>query len=51
MDCPATLTPDDNDTYLVTFPDVEGAVTFGDTIEEALARAAILHQGDDRSAG
>jgi antitoxin HicB len=39
MDYPVTLTPDDNDTFLVTFPDVEGAVTFGDTIEEALARA------------
>ena len=39
MEYPVTLTPDDNDTVLVTFPDVEGAVTFGDTIEEALARA------------
>jgi antitoxin HicB len=39
MDYPVTLTPDDNDTFLVTFPDVEGAVTFGDTIEEALTRA------------
>lgn len=39
MDYPVTLTPDDNDTVLVTFPDVDGAVTFGDTIQEALARA------------
>ena len=39
MEYPVTLTPDDNDTVLVTFPDVEGAVTFGDTIEEALTRA------------
>jgi antitoxin HicB len=39
MDYPVTLTPDDNGTVLVTFPDVEGAVTFGDTIEEALTRA------------
>jgi antitoxin HicB len=39
MEYPVTLTPDDNDTYLVTFPDVDGAVTFGDTIEEALRRA------------
>jgi len=35
-----TLTPDDNDTFLVTFPDAEGAVTFGDTVEEALTRAS-----------
>jgi antitoxin HicB len=39
MDYPVTLTPDDNGTVLVTFPDVEGAVTFGDTIDEALTRA------------
>jgi antitoxin HicB len=39
MEYPVTLTPDDNDTWLVTFPDVEGAVTFGDTIEDALAHA------------
>ena len=39
MDYPVTLTPDDNGTVLVTFPDVDGAVTFGDTIAEALARA------------
>lgn len=39
MEYPVTITPDDNDTFLVTFPDVEGAVTFGDTIEDALARA------------
>lgn len=39
MEYSVTLTQDDNDTVLVTFPDVEGAVTFGDTIEEALTRA------------
>ena len=39
MEYPVTLTPDDNDTFLVTFPDVDGAVTFGATIEEALAHA------------
>lgn len=39
MEYPVTLAPDDNNTYLVTFPDVEGAVTFGDTIEEALTHA------------
>lgn len=39
MDYPVTLTPDDNGTVLVTFPDVDGAVTFGDTIDEALTRA------------
>ena len=39
MDYPVTLTEDDNDTVLVTFPDVDGAVTFGATIDEALTRA------------
>lgn len=37
MRYPANLTPDDNDTILVTFPDVPGAVSFGKTREEALA--------------
>jgi antitoxin HicB len=36
---PAVLEKDDNDTWLVTFPDFEDAVTFGDTRAEALARA------------
>ena len=36
---PVVLTPDDNGTFLVTFPDVPGAVTFGETEEEALTRA------------
>jgi antitoxin HicB len=36
---PAMLQPDDNDTWLVTFPDFEDAVTFGDTPAEALAHA------------
>ncbi len=35
---PATVVRDDNGTFLVSFPDVQGAVTFGDTKEEALAR-------------
>src|SRR3954471_19992795 len=39
MDYPVTITPDDNDTFLVTFPDGPGAVTYGATIEEALERA------------
>jgi antitoxin HicB len=36
---PALLEQDDNDTWLVTFPDFEDAVTFGDTPEEALTHA------------
>jgi antitoxin HicB len=36
---PATLTRDHNDTWLVTFPDFDDAVTFGDTRQEALAHA------------
>lgn len=36
---PVSLTPDDNDTILVTFPDVPEATTFGDDKEEALTRA------------
>lgn len=39
MDYAVTITPDDNDTFLVTFPDVPGAITYGATIDEALARA------------
>jgi antitoxin HicB len=34
-----TLTPDDNDTLLVTVPDIPEAVTFGEDREDALARA------------
>jgi antitoxin HicB len=37
---PVTLTQDDNDTILVTFPDFPEATTFGDDESEALARAA-----------
>lgn len=33
---PVTLTPDDNDTIMVTFPDIPEAITYGDTTEEAL---------------
>jgi antitoxin HicB len=39
MRYPVTITPDDNGTFLVTFPDVPEAITFGDTREDALARA------------
>jgi len=39
MRYPVTLTRDDNDTFLVTFPDVPDAVTYGDTKEDALSRA------------
>ena len=33
---PVVLTPDDNDTFLVTFPDIPGALTYGETETEAL---------------
>ena|SRR5438874_12668071 len=36
---PAVLEKDDNATWLVTFPDFDDAVTFGDTLEKALAHA------------
>src|ERR1700747_3663513 len=36
---PALLEKDENGTWLVTFPDFDDAVTFGDTREEALAHA------------
>jgi antitoxin HicB len=36
---PVTLTKDDNGAWLVRFPDVPDAVTFGETKEEALERA------------
>ena len=39
MRYPVELTPDDNDTIMVTFPDVPGAVTYGDGRADALARA------------
>lgn len=39
MDYPVELTPDDNDTVLVTFPDVPGAITYGEDEAEALAHA------------
>jgi antitoxin HicB len=39
FDYPVRLEPDDNDTILVTFPDVPGAITFGETEAEALAHA------------
>src|ERR1051325_10438713 len=39
MRYPVSLTRDDNKTFLVQFPDVPEAVTFGDTRDEALSRA------------
>src|SRR4051812_13721308 len=36
---PVEIVPDDNDTLLVTFPDVPGAVTYGETKAEALDNA------------
>jgi len=36
---PVDLTPDDNDTVMVTFPDVPEAVSFGADEDEALANA------------
>jgi len=36
---PAVVERDDNGTWLVTFPDFDDAVTFGDTREQALAHA------------
>jgi antitoxin HicB len=36
---PAVLEKDDNDTWLVTFPDFDDAVTFGETQTDALAHA------------
>ena len=38
MRYPVTLTPDDG-SVVVTFPDVPEAITYGDTVEEALSRA------------
>jgi antitoxin HicB len=37
---PVTLTRDDNNTWLVTFPDFPEAHTFGDDVNDALAHAA-----------
>ena len=39
FDYPVTLTPDDNSTVLVTFPDVPEAITFGADKDEALLNA------------
>jgi antitoxin HicB len=36
---PVQLTPDDNGTVLATFPDVPGAISFGDNEAEALDNA------------
>jgi antitoxin HicB len=36
---PAILKKDDNGTWLVTFPDFDDAVTFGETRQEARAQA------------
>ena len=39
MDYPVRLIRDDNDTFLVDFPDFPEAHTFGETLEKALTRA------------
>ncbi len=39
LNYPVDLTPDDNGTMLVTFPDVPGAITYGEDEGEALANA------------
>jgi antitoxin HicB len=39
MRYPVTVTKDSNGTFLVRFPDVPDAITFGETKEEALMRA------------
>jgi antitoxin HicB len=39
MHYPVELRPDDNDTLLVTFPDVPGAITYGSDERDALANA------------
>src|SRR5438552_15324692 len=36
---PAELEKEDNATWLITFPDIDNAVTFGDTRKEALVHA------------
>ena len=36
---PVTLTPDDNDTFLVTCPDIPEVTTFGEGEQEALIQA------------
>lgn len=39
FDYPVTVTPDDNNTVLITFADVPEAITFGQDEEEALLHA------------
>ena len=39
MEYPVELQADDNGTMLITFPDVPGAITFGDDRADALSRA------------
>lgn len=39
FDYPVDLSPDDNNTVLVTFPDVPEAITFGEDKDEALLHA------------
>jgi antitoxin HicB len=54
MECRVKLQPDDNETFLVSVPDLPEAHTFGATEEEALARAvdaietAIIGRMSDR---
>jgi antitoxin HicB len=42
---PVDLTADDNETILVTFPDVPGAITYGDDVDEALDNAVDALEG------
>lgn len=39
FDYPVTLTPDDNGSILVTFPDIPESITFGEDEDEALLNA------------
>lgn len=54
MRYPVTLSPDDNGTVLVRFPDFPEAITYGEDREDALARAldaletVIMTRMDDR---
>jgi antitoxin HicB len=36
---PVKLTPDDNNTFYVTFPDFPEAITFGENVEDAIFHA------------
>ncbi len=42
---PACFYPEENGQYSVVFPDLQGAATFGDTLEEAIEMAIDLASG------